>query len=51
LQQKEVAAALMSGSGSTIFAVLRPNADIDLLAKRVRKELDREIWTCVCETL
>ncbi|PYK86926.1 MAG: 4-(cytidine 5'-diphospho)-2-C-methyl-D-erythritol kinase [Verrucomicrobia bacterium] len=51
LQQKEVAAALMSGSGSTIFAVLRPNADVDLLAKRVRKELDREIWTCVCETL
>ena len=51
LQQKEVAAALMSGSGSTVFAALRPNADIDLLAKRVRKELDREIWTCVCETL
>jgi len=51
LQQKEVAAALMSGSGSTIFAVLRPNADVDLLAKRVRKELDREIWTCFCETL
>ena len=51
LQQKEVAAALMSGSGSTILAVLRPNADVDLLAKRVRKELDREIWTCVCETL
>ncbi|PYL84082.1 MAG: 4-(cytidine 5'-diphospho)-2-C-methyl-D-erythritol kinase [Verrucomicrobia bacterium] len=51
LQQKEVAAALMSGSGSTVFAALRPNVNIDLLAKRVRKELDREIWTCVCETL
>ena len=51
LKQPEVGAALMSGSGSTIFAVLRPNADVDLLAKRVRKELDREIWTCVCETL
>ena len=51
LQRKEVAAALMSGSGSTVFAALRPNVNIDLLAKRVRKELDREIWTCVCETL
>ena len=51
LEQKEVAAALMSGSGSTVFAVLRQNADVDLVAKRVRKELDREIWTCVCETL
>ena len=51
LKQPEVGAALMSGSGSTVFAALRPNADVDLLAKRVRKELDREIWTCVCETL
>src|SRR5437899_4263302 len=51
LEQKEVAAALMSGSGSTVFAALRPNVDVDLLAKRVRKELDREIWTCFCETL
>ena len=51
LQRKEVAAALMSGSGSTVFAALRPNVNIDLLAKRVRKELDREIWTCFCETL
>ena len=51
LKQPEVGAAMMSGSGSTVFAALRPNADVDLLAKRVRKELDREIWTCVCETL
>jgi len=51
LKQPEVGAALMSGSGSTIFAVLRPNADVDLVAQRARKELDREIWTCVCETL
>jgi 4-diphosphocytidyl-2-C-methyl-D-erythritol kinase len=51
LKHPEVGAALMSGSGSTIFAVLGPNADVDLVAQRVRKELDREIWTCVCETL
>jgi 4-diphosphocytidyl-2-C-methyl-D-erythritol kinase len=51
LQQKEVAAALMSGSGSTIFAVLRPNVDVDLVAKRAKAQLDPELWTCVCETL
>src|SRR5438552_15415012 len=51
LKQAEVGAALMSGSGSTVFAVLRPNADVDLLTKRAREELDREIWTCACETI
>jgi len=50
LSKPEPGAALMSGSGSTIFAVLRPNVDVDLLAKRVRKELDRELWTYACET-
>ena len=51
LKQTEIGAALMSGSGSTVFAVLRPNADVDLLTKRAREELDREIWTCACETV
>jgi 4-diphosphocytidyl-2-C-methyl-D-erythritol kinase len=51
LKQAEVGAALMSGSGSTVFAVLRENADVDLLTKRAREELDREIWTCACETV
>ena len=51
LEQKEVAAALMSGSGSTIFAVLRPNVDVDLVAQRAKAQLDPEVWTCVCETL
>jgi 4-diphosphocytidyl-2-C-methyl-D-erythritol kinase len=51
LEQKEVAAALMSGSGSTVFAMVPSNVDVGLVAKRARKELDREIWTCVCETL
>jgi len=50
LEQPEVGAALMSGSGSTVFAVLRENADVDLVAKRAREKLDREIWTCACET-
>src|SRR5947207_8014897 len=61
LEQPEVGAALMSGSGSTVFALLRENADLDssrrnqakadLIAKRAREELDRQIWMCACETL
>jgi 4-diphosphocytidyl-2C-methyl-D-erythritol kinase len=41
----------MSGSGSTVFAVPRPNADIDLISKRAKSELDAELWTCGCETI
>jgi 4-diphosphocytidyl-2-C-methyl-D-erythritol kinase len=51
LKQPDVGAALMSGSGSTVFAVLRSNADADLLAKRAKAELDPELWTCVTRTL
>jgi 4-diphosphocytidyl-2-C-methyl-D-erythritol kinase len=50
LKQPEVGAALMSGSGSTVFAVMRPNADADLLATRAKSELDAELWTCACNT-
>jgi 4-diphosphocytidyl-2-C-methyl-D-erythritol kinase len=50
LKQAEVGAALMSGSGSTVFAVLRSNTDVDLLVTRAREALDREIWTCACKT-
>jgi 4-diphosphocytidyl-2-C-methyl-D-erythritol kinase len=51
LKQPEIGAALMSGSGSTIFVALRANADADLLAKRARTEVDPELWTCACKTL
>lgn len=51
LQQPEVGAALLSGSGSTTFAVLRPNADADLVARRARSELDSRLWICGCETI
>ena len=51
LEQPEVGAALMSGSGSTIFAAMRQNVDVDLVAKRACEELDRELRTCACETL
>ena len=51
LEQPEVGAALMSGSGSTVFAVMRTNLNVDLVAKRARQELDPELWTCACNTL
>lgn len=50
LEQAELGAALMSGSGSTVFAVLRENADANVIAKRAKAGLDPELWTCVCET-
>ena len=50
LRQPEVSVALMSGSGSTVFAVIRDNTDIDQLAIRAKAELDPELWTCACET-
>ena len=50
LKQPEVDAALMSGSGSTVFAVLRDKPDGDRLATRAKAELDPELWTCVSNT-
>jgi 4-diphosphocytidyl-2-C-methyl-D-erythritol kinase len=44
-QQPEVAAALLSGSGSTMFAVLREATAADALAGRARAELDPELWS------
>ena len=51
LSQSEVGASLMSGSGSTVFAVVRENADADSVATRAKARLDPELWTCSCETL
>jgi 4-diphosphocytidyl-2-C-methyl-D-erythritol kinase len=50
LEQVEVGAALMSGSGATVFAVLRSTANADLLAKRAKADLDPQLWTCACKT-
>src|SRR6266567_3737944 len=47
LKQTEVSVALMSGSGSTIFAVLRSNVTGDLVAEHAKSELDPRLWTCV----
>lgn len=51
LGQAEVGVALLSGSGSTVFAALRDDADAEALAARARSELDPDLWTCSCETL
>jgi 4-diphosphocytidyl-2-C-methyl-D-erythritol kinase len=50
-QQSEIGAALMSGSGSTIFAVMRPTADPERIVARAKTELDPNLWTCACETI
>jgi len=47
--QPEVVAALMSGSGSTMFAVLRETAVANELARRAREQLDPLLWTFVSE--
>ena len=51
LRQPEVGAALMSGSGSTMCAVMRSNTDIERVAERAKAELDPELWTWACETV
>ena len=51
LKQPEVGTALMSGSGSTVFTVMRPKADVDVIAKRAKAEFDPELWTWACETV
>ncbi|RPJ34617.1 MAG: 4-(cytidine 5'-diphospho)-2-C-methyl-D-erythritol kinase [Verrucomicrobiaceae bacterium] len=44
LTRDECAAALLAGSGSTMFAVLREEADAAALAKAARQELDPGLW-------
>lgn len=49
-QQPEVAVALLSGSGSTVFAVLRDGLEDTGLATRIQAELDPSLWTCAATT-
>lgn len=49
-EQPEVGAALLSGSGSTVFAALHDGADADALAYRAREQLDPKLWTSVVTT-
>ena len=44
LERRETAAALMSGSGSTVFAVLKEGANANALAAAARAELDPGLW-------
>ena len=50
LEQPEVAVALMSGSGSTMFVVLHDASGADSLAQRAREALDPKLWTFACAT-
>ena len=50
-EQPEVAVALLSGSGSTMFAVLSDAGTADAVATRARAELDPLLWTCATEVV
>lgn len=45
LERDETSAALMSGSGSTVFAVLHEGASAEALARSARLELDPGLWS------
>ncbi|MFL6513550.1 MAG: 4-(cytidine 5'-diphospho)-2-C-methyl-D-erythritol kinase [Chthoniobacterales bacterium] len=51
LGQPEVEIALMSGSGSTVFVVLKSPDAGGTLAERAKQELDPNLWTCACYTI
>jgi 4-diphosphocytidyl-2-C-methyl-D-erythritol kinase len=51
LAQEEVAGALMSGSGSTVFAVLRDRVAAAPLAERAVGEFGHSLWLQPAETL
>ena len=48
-QQPEVRAAAMSGSGSTVFAVLRENVGGHSLEERVKARFGDTLWTAFCD--
>jgi len=50
LAQPEVAGALMSGSGSSMFAVLREIRGAEALADRVRSQFGESTWTYICQS-
>lgn len=51
LKTPKTKAALMAGSGSTIFAVISSPADAAPLIESARSELDPNLWAAVCQTL
>ncbi len=52
LKRSEIDFALMSGSGSTIFAIMRKDAipEAENLRAAVRSAFGKHIWTYLCET-
>lgn len=50
-QQPEVTGALMSGSGSTVFALLRAKEDVEVLGDKIAAEFGTNLWCCACETV
>lgn len=50
-RQPEVGAALMSGSGSTVFAALREDGAAEALIARVQASLDATLWTFSGQTI
>jgi len=51
LNQPEVAGALMSGSGATVFAVLRAEEQGPMLGERLGERFGRNLWVHLCRTL
>jgi 4-diphosphocytidyl-2-C-methyl-D-erythritol kinase len=50
LRQPEVAVALMSGSGSTVFAIMKSTAGSEILGRRASAELDADLWILPVQT-
>ena len=48
IEQPETVAAMMSGSGSTVFAILDDQADVEALKNRTLSELDPTMWHYHC---
>ena len=51
LAQTEAEGALMSGSGSTVFAVCRSPKASNALEAKVREEFGEGLWLCCCQTV
>jgi 4-diphosphocytidyl-2-C-methyl-D-erythritol kinase len=50
-QQPEVAGALMSGSGSTLFAILKEKSLGYALGERIEQSFGSNLWCFLCETV
>jgi 4-diphosphocytidyl-2-C-methyl-D-erythritol kinase len=50
LSQPETEAAMMSGSGATMFAVLTEGCDVELLKARAKAYFGADTWVCSTST-